>query len=149
MMLSIWAGLKGLSFIAKVSPWLGFLGPVGAIISAAINFVVGLVTKALRGFGSILTNPAEICALALAGMLAFALGIHWGHKWTDFQVDRERAKLERILDDLQGIDDEDTSKTAAALQARQQAEDSERRRIDGERDADRVRSDTDANARRL
>ena len=117
------AWFKGLSLVAKVVPWLGWIGgPIGGIISALVGLVVGFFKKVFRGIMSILENPIEVIALVTCVGFAFAVGIHYGHKWTSYKVERANARVETVLADLRGQDNEDSRKAAAAIKARLAAE---------------------------
>lgn len=106
----IFAGLKALSVVSKVSGALSFIPGVGVlpgIVSAVCGAILGFVRIIFQGLTVIVTNPATVVTVGVIALGSMAWGVKMGNEWTGRRVEaavavatKERARADKLVTDL-------------------------------------------------
>lgn len=126
---SIFAGIKALSFVQKATGALSFIPGVGVlpgIVSAVCGAILGFLRMLFAGVTVMVANPVTLVTALCLGLGAFVYGIKFGRDWTKRDVEVVERQIADMKKSWKDANDRNANDLAAALLARQKAEDDAR-----------------------
>lgn len=107
---------------------LGWLNPVwGALVSIA-QLVWWGIKSFIQGTLGFMQRPVELFSVFVIGCVLLGVGVRLGINWDKHLVQKAQDKLASVVTQVNGKDQEDARRAAAAVEARRKAEAEERAR---------------------
>lgn len=118
---SIFAGLKALSFVSKLTGALSFVPGVGVlpgIVSVVLGGILGFLKLIFNGLTVIVSNPAALITALAIGLATLAYGFKHGTDWSKHRVEAVRTQYEARIKQIAADNKQSTeAKKNAASEA--------------------------------